>query len=83
MGAILLAPQGTQKISEEKYDWGHNVDEIEENVLDAINKVMDEQKVDKNRVVLAGFSQGGAAHVVARHPQPGHFSRVDSRLRSI
>ncbi len=60
MGAILLAPQGANEIGEGKFDWGHNLDQIEEDVLDAINKVMDEHKVDKNRVVLAGFSQGGS-----------------------
>ncbi len=59
MGMILLAPQGTHKMGEEKFDWGRNLDEIEENILDAINKVMDEHKVDDRRVVLAGFSQGG------------------------
>jgi predicted esterase len=70
MGAILLAPQGTTQISEGKYDWGSNLDEIEENILDAINKVMDEHKVDQSRVVLAGFSQGGwiAWSLGARNP---------------
>lgn len=59
MGAILLAPQGTNQIGEGKYEWGRNLDDVEENLLDAINKVMDEHKVDHSRVVLAGFSQGG------------------------
>lgn len=70
MGAILLAPQGTTQISEGKYDWGSNLDEIEENILDAINKVMDEHKVDQGQVVLAGFSQGGwiAWSLGARNP---------------
>lgn len=74
MGAILLAPQGTAQISEGQYEWGSNLDEIEENILDAINKVMDEHKVDQSRVVLAGFSQGAwiTWSLGARNPDTFH-----------
>ncbi len=61
VGAILLTPQGTIKLDDESYHWGRNLDTIEANVLDAINDVMDEHNVDQDKVILAGFSQGGWA----------------------
>ncbi len=60
-GAILLTPQGTYKLGDGQYEWGKDLDEIEENVMRAVNKVMDQHKVDQGKIVLAGFSQGGWA----------------------
>lgn len=69
-GAVLLTPQGTTRMGEGKYDWGRDLDEIESNVNEAIDKVMDAQKIDKARVIIAGFSQGGWAawHLALRSP---------------
>jgi predicted esterase len=61
VGAVLLTPQGTYKLSDDKYQWGGDMDAIEENVSDAIDKVVAEHKCDKEKIVLAGFSQGGRA----------------------
>jgi predicted esterase len=61
VGAILLTPQGTVKSGEDKFHWGRDLDKIEADVMDAINKVMDEYKVDQDKIVVAGFSQGGWA----------------------
>ena len=59
VGAILLTPQGTVQSGDDHYQWGRDLDLIEENVMDAINKVSDQYKVDEDKIVLAGFSQGG------------------------
>ncbi|MEK6642751.1 MAG: dienelactone hydrolase family protein [Planctomycetota bacterium] len=55
--AILLTPQGTieQGVG---FNWGQDTDTVEENVLMAIDKVAGEHKIDKSKIVLAGFSQG-------------------------
>ena len=60
IGAVLLTPQGTYEFGN-GYEWGDDLDVIEENVMDAINKVMDKHKIDKDKIVLTGFSQGGWA----------------------
>ncbi|MBI5763027.1 MAG: dienelactone hydrolase family protein [Planctomycetes bacterium] len=56
-GAILLTPQGTMKQGD-GFNWGQDMDTVEENVLMAIDKVANEHKIDKSKIVLAGFSQG-------------------------
>jgi predicted esterase len=61
VGAILLAPQGTVKVDGGGFQWGSNLGRIEENVMDAINEVMDEYEIDQDRVILTGFSQGAWA----------------------
>lgn len=68
-GAILLTPQGTNQRGS-SYNWGDNLDEIEENIMSAIDDVMDKQKIDKKKIVIVGFSQGGwAAYSLAlRNP---------------
>ncbi|HPF38176.1 MAG TPA: prolyl oligopeptidase family serine peptidase [Phycisphaerae bacterium] len=70
VGAILLTPQGTVDMGEGMYHWGQDINTIERNVMKAIDKVMDEYKVDSRRVVLVGFSQGGWATwaIAARNP---------------
>lgn len=59
MGAILLTPQGTFQLENGHYQWGRDLNVIEENIMDAIDEVMDEYQVDKKKIVIAGFSQGG------------------------
>ena len=61
VGAILLTPQGTVKSGDDKFQWGRDLDKIEADVMDAINEVMDDYKVDEDKIVIAGFSQGGWA----------------------
>ncbi|MCB9857426.1 MAG: dienelactone hydrolase family protein [Phycisphaerales bacterium] len=70
VGAILLTPQGTVETGDGMYHWGHDIDTIERNVMKAIDKVMDEHKVDQKKIVLVGFSQGGWATwaIAARNP---------------
>ncbi len=69
IGAILLTPQGTNQRGS-SYNWGDNLDEIEENIMSAIDDVMDKQKIDKKKIVIAGFSQGGwlAYSLALRNP---------------
>lgn len=70
LGAILLTPQGTIDMGEGMYHWGQDIDTIERNVMKAVDKVMDEHKVDQKKIVLVGFSQGGWATwaIAARNP---------------
>ena len=70
VGAILLVPQGTFKLEGDHYQWGRDLDTIEENVMSAIDKVTEKHKIDKEKVVLAGFSQGATAtwNLATRNP---------------
>lgn len=61
VGAILLTPQGTHKGGDGEFHWGRDLDEIEGNVMDAINDALDEYKIDQDAIVLAGFSEGAWA----------------------
>ena len=61
IGAILLTPQGTVQLSDGMYHWGDNLDTVERNVMAAIDRVMDEYKIDESKIVLGGFSQGARA----------------------
>lgn len=61
VGAILLTPQGGFRLDNNAYHWGRGIDAIEENVLDAIDDVVEDYNVDTSKVVIAGFSQGGWA----------------------
>lgn len=92
-GAILLTPQGTFESSAgDSYQWGSDRNLIERNVMKAINEVMDQYKVDEDRVAIAGFSQGGwAAYDIAmRHPDAfcglipvaGHFQPESESMLS-
>lgn len=63
VGAILLTPQGTLQLDDAGtwFSWGRDITVVEKNVMDAVNRVMDEHSVDERKVVVAGFSQGGWA----------------------
>jgi len=61
IGAILLTPQGTYQLDNDHYQWGRDLNAIEENVMDSMDEVMDEYKVDKKKIVVVGFSQGAWA----------------------
>lgn len=75
VGAILLTPQGTNQRGS-SYNWGDNLDEIEENIMSAIDDVMDKQKIDKKRIVIAGFSQGGQIAYALALRNPDTFCGV-------
>jgi len=75
-GAILLTPQGTLKMEGGKYHWGRDLDTIEEDVMDAIDHVLDEYKVDQKRIAITGFSQGGWAAWALALRNPDTFCGV-------
>jgi phospholipase/carboxylesterase len=60
VGAVLLTPQGTVRLGDDQYDWGSNLDSVEENVMDAIDEAMEDHQIDKKRVVVVGFGEGGS-----------------------
>lgn len=70
VGAILLCPQGTMKMDDGVYQWGMNTDEIEKNIMRAMDAAMDDYNIDQDKIVLAGFSQGGwiTWHLGFTHP---------------
>lgn len=76
MGAILLTPQGTYQMKDGEYRWDQNLDVVEDQVMQAIESVMDQYKVDEDKVLIAGFSQGGwAAYAIALR-NPGTINGV-------
>lgn len=76
LGAILLTPQGTFEVRKGKYEWGKAIDSIEENVMGAINEVMDKYKIDEDKIVLTGFSQGGWAAWALAQRNPDAFCGI-------
>lgn len=75
VGAVLLTPQGTNQRGS-SYNWGDNLDEIEENIMSAIDDVMDKQNIDKKKIVIAGFSQGGQIAYALALRNPDTFCGV-------
>lgn len=68
-GAILIAPQAVKDLGG-GYDWGV-VEQGEWLVLDAIARAKAKHKIDDKKIVLTGFSQGGAMTYLIglRHPE--------------
>lgn len=65
MGAILLTPQGTYQLGDDEYRWDMSLDVLEDQVMQAVESVMDQYKVDEEKVAIVGFSQGGwAAYLI-------------------
>lgn len=56
-GAILVVPQGAEEQGN-GYRWGKDIDAVEEAVLGCIDAVASSNKINKSKIVLAGFSQG-------------------------
>lgn len=73
-GAILLVAQGAYKLDDGHYQWGRSIDDVEANLLDAVEEVQKEYKLEHGKVVLTGFSQGATvAWVLAlRNPDVVH-----------
>jgi len=76
IGAILLTPQGTRDMGGGQFHWGRNLNKIEDNIMDAIDDVMDEHKIDRKRIVLGGFSQGGWVTWALALRNPGLFAGI-------
>jgi predicted esterase len=68
-GAVLAAPQAFNKTGD-GYQWG-DTEQAEALVDAAIDKARASYKIDEQRIVLTGFSQGGmmAYNLAARHPE--------------
>ncbi len=71
IGAVLLTPQGTVHMEGDHYEWGNDVDAIEDNIMAAIDKTIEENNIDENKIVIVGFSQGGmlAWRLAVRNPE--------------
>ncbi len=74
VGAILVTPQGRFELEDGAYHWGRSIDAIEENVLDAIDDVIEDYAIDEARIVISGFSQGGTMSwlLAVRNPDVFH-----------
>jgi|CXWL01.1.fsa_nt_gi predicted esterase len=68
IGAVLIAPQAIQPAGK-GFSWGV-VEQGEFLVLRAIEKARAEHNIDSRRIILTGFSQGGAMcfTLAVRHP---------------
>ena len=85
----LVAPQGPHE-TEHGFRWGP-VDESEPIVLSAIKYMEDEYRIDRRKIVLCGFSQGGllAYALGVRHPKTfsglipiaGRFPGLDQAVK--
>lgn len=69
LGVIVVAPQGLQRLGPDSYAW-REVDECDKLVMEAVTKARSGHRIDKSRIVLTGFSQGGymAYEIALRHP---------------
>jgi predicted esterase len=70
VGAIAVAPQGTQQMSSSAFHWGELSESVPV-VVAAVEKAVKEMPVDPDKVILTGFSQGGslAYEAALSHPE--------------
>ena len=73
IGAIVIAPQGTQQMSSSAFHWGELSDSVPV-VVAAVEKAVQELPVDPDKVILTGFSQGGSLAYEAALSHPELFS---------
>lgn len=57
-GAILLVPRAVRPTGFGGFDWG-TVDEADILLTHALEQVLKDHNIDRDRIVLSGFSQGG------------------------
>lgn len=69
-GAVLLVPQGERHVTASEYDWRPGGGS-EQRVLEAIDAVMKDYRIDEDRVVLVGFCRGAevAYRLLAENPK--------------
>lgn len=78
VGAILLTPQGTLEAGEGsgQFQWGDDLNRIENNVMGAIIEVMEKHNINDQRVALVGFSQGASIAYSLAMRNPDAFSGI-------
>ncbi len=83
LGAVLVAPRGVTKVGPMVYGWQRSgakdskaadyfeLAAADQRIADAVTRATSEFKIDRNRIFLAGFSQGGgvALHLLGTHPE--------------
>jgi len=70
LGVAFVGVSGTIPVGPRGFEWSGDPARDAERVAAALAEVADDVTIDRNAVVLIGFSQGGqaAAEVAARHP---------------
>ena len=70
IGAILIAPQAVRSVKGAGYSWG-DIKESDYLVQLTLEAALKQYKIDRQRVILTGFSQGGfiAYSLGVRHPE--------------
>ena len=63
-GWLVLSPQSTQPVYPGSYCWDEN-DQGLKDILFHVEEVLDAYKVDRARIILAGFSQGSGMAIYA------------------
>jgi len=76
-GYILCCPYGTFIRGTTAFGWGECVD-AEQRILEAVQYVTENYKVDHSRIVILGFSQGGEIAFCTGFKNPGVFSAIIS-----
>lgn len=81
IGAILVAPQGVYKVKGSSgYSWfgpgSVDYDEADHLVRLTLDLVMKDYEIDRDRLILTGFSQGGYVAYVVSTKQPYLFPAV-------
>jgi len=68
LGAILVAPRSVVPVGQ-GFEWG-TVDQADRLVMGTLEDVLERYNIDRSRILLSGFSQGGfmAYQLAARHP---------------
>ncbi|MCK4873078.1 MAG: alpha/beta hydrolase fold domain-containing protein [Phycisphaerales bacterium] len=70
VGAILVAPQAVRRVAGAGYNWGR-VEEANLFVRITLRRMSEDYSIDRDRVILTGFSQGGyiAYSLGVQHPE--------------
>ncbi len=74
LGAVLVTPQGLEPYAE-GFQWG-TVSETEQQVLAAIAYAEARYPIDRRRILLTGFSQGGGRSIAIALRRPELFAGV-------
>jgi predicted esterase len=85
LGWLVALPKSSQIAGQEKYSWDDQ-DLARREIQEHINKLIADFQVDRGKIVLAGFSQGGALAIqlaVAGNMQAAGFLVVAPGLREV
>jgi len=68
--AVIIVPPGIDRFSPISFAWEFDIARIDSAIIPLIDKTIHEENIDRARIYIAGYSQGGnaALNLALRHP---------------